>query len=393
MAAAGTLLGFYPQEEAFKNIDFNTLGLLLGMILIASILKTTGFFSYAAIKVAKFAGASYVKLLLLFSAFTATTSMLIDNVTTIVLIAPITILVAQMLGISPVPLLLAEVMLSNIGGVGTLVGDPPNILIGSAAGFSFNDFLSHTLPPTLLVGMGAVATFLLIFRKELSIKPKNFEAVMAMDEKEALKDKRTLYKVFFSLIITFTLFATERRLGIESSFAALFGAATCFALCRPSTEEILKDVEWSVLAFFLGLFVLVGGIEHTKLFSFISKALYSVAKNHLSCGVLLLLWGSATLSAFLGNVPFVAAMIPIIKKIATFGVNPNPLWWTLALGCGFGGNATPVGAAANVVVLSMSERARFPLTFFHWIKIGTLIAFVSCLISSFYLLLLLPFFK
>ncbi|MBU1061284.1 MAG: hypothetical protein KJ952_00975, partial [Candidatus Omnitrophica bacterium] len=263
MIIIGQIFGFYSQKKALMSIDFNTLGLLLGMMVIVSIIKRTGFFTYIAISLAKLSRGKPWILMALLGISTAFLSMLVDNVTTVVIIVPVSILVCDILGINPLPILMAEILLSIIGGVATLVGDPPNIFIGSAGGLSFNDFLVNLFPVTVLVVFLSFFILKFIHRKELQDKPRNFQAVLNIDAKRAIKNPRGMIKSLVALGITFFLFFLHEHLGLYPSFIALIGAGIAFLLLKPDPEEILRDVEWPVLAFFTCFFVLVGGLQGT----------------------------------------------------------------------------------------------------------------------------------
>lgn len=382
MIAFGTVFHFYSQTEALYSVDFNTIGLLLGMMIIVNILKTSGIFSFLAIKMAKISRGEPLRLMIFMALTTAFLSMIVDNVTTLILVAPITILVSDILGINPLPILLAEILLSNIGGAGTLVGDPPNMLIGSAAGLSFNDFLSNLFPRILPVMVFAIFILRVIFRKELSEKPRNIDAVMNLDEASSIRDPATLVKGLTSLALVFGLFLFQDRLGLYTSFIALLGAAICFLLVRPDPGRILSEVEWPVLLFFCGLFVLIGGIKATGILAWLGQGFVALSEYNIVASRLSLLWCSAVLSGVLGAVPFTIVMIPIIHSVIGAGADNQSLWWILALGVGLGGNCTPVGTAAGVLGMSLSEKSRSPIDFKIWLRSGTIVMLASVLLVS-----------
>lgn len=393
MVILGTKYGFYSQEEALKVIDASTIFLLMGMMIIVANLTRTGLFNYLAVKVAKISKGSPWILLVLLGTITTVLSMVMNNVTTITLIAPITILVAQTIGISATPILIAEAILSNVGGVGTLIGDPPNIIIGSAAHFTFNDFLFHTLPPVVVASLATLLTFKFIFRKELSAKSKNIEQIMKMDEYAAIRDAKGLKRCLFTLGLVIFLFFTHNIFPLDPSFVAMLGASLVFLLIRPDPEEILHDVEWSMLLFFAALFVLVGGVEHSGVLGIVGEAVVGLARGNMLLASVILLWVAAIASAIIDNIPLTVTMVPIIKHIAAAGINPNPLWWSLALGVGFGGNGTPIGASANVLVVSMSEKTKDHITFREWIKSGSIAMLVTCIVATLFLVLFPGLFK
>ncbi len=392
MTIAGMSLGFYTQEEALKAIDFNTIGLLAGMMVIIGVLRGTGFFRYLAIKGVKLAKGDPWKLMLSLGLLTAVISMLIDNVTTILLVAPVTMLISDILGINPLPILLAEVLLSNIGGVGTLVGDPPNIIIGSAAGFSFNSVVIHLMPMVLLV-MGISLLFLrFIHRKTLADRSKNIERVVQMRAEEAVKDKRTLTKCLLALGVVLVLFYLEARLNLKTAFIAFLGATFTLAMVRPDLKKTFNQVEWPILLFFVGLFIIVGGLDKTGVLRMLGRRLAVFSSNPILI-TLVIIWLSALFCSFVNNIAYTVAMVPVIRHIAATGMNANPLWWGLALGAGFGGNGTPIGSAAGVVIMGLSEKSAHPVTFGNWLKSGVTVTLVACGVASLIMALFFGRFK
>jgi len=382
MIIFGMYFGFYTQEEALLSIDFNTVGLLMGMMIIVSVMKKSGLFSYIAVKTAKFSGGSPWKLMIFMGVATAFISMALDNVTTIILVIPITILVCDILGISPLPIIMTEILLANIGGSATLVGDPPNIMIASASNFVFKDFIIHLMPVVLVVILISLLVLRIIFRADLKKAPRNISAVMKLDETRALRDKPTLIKSAIALILVFVLFFFQKELNLHHSFIAIIGAGVTLVLVRPDIDEILNDVKWSVLVFFCCLFVMVGGLESAGLLSFLAKRVAELAHNNMFLAKLSLLWSSAIAASLIDRVPFTAAMIPIIKHIGRLGLETDSLWWILALGVGFGGNGTPVGSIVGVVGLSLSEKTKTPIDFKIWLRSGTIVMLVSILFIS-----------
>ncbi len=308
--------------------------------------------------------------------------MFLDNVTTIILIAPVTVLIAEILGISPVPLLLAEALLSDTGGVATLIGDPPNIMIGSAAGFSFTDFIVKLGPIVFVAWLVVLLLLRFFFRKELAQKPKNIEALMHLDENAVLHDKKSLTRLLIVLGATVLLFFIHERFHMTPAFVALLGAAVALLWVRPDVEETLKEVEWSVLMFFAALFVTVGGIEGSGLLNVLAGQVTALATQDLMLAGIVLIWGAALLSAVVDNIPFTIVMIPIIQDLAGTGMDVSPLWWALALGAGFGGNATPIGSTANIVTVSISEKTRTPITSKVWMRVGLPLMIATCLVGT-----------
>lgn len=373
MIVIGTFLGFYGIEEALESIDFNTLGLLFGMMTVVVILEHTGVFQYLGVLVAKKTGGDPWKLMLALGTLTAFLSMILDNVTTIILIAPITIIIARLLSINPTPILLVEALLSNIGGTATLVGDPPNIMIGSVAQFTFNEFLVHSLPVTLIAGVVTFVVFRFIFKDEVQQKPASIEKLMAMDEREAITDMPTLKKGLGVLALVVVLFFLHGALHLEASIIALLGAALILLLVTATKDPqpIFQKTELSVLIFFGALFVIVGGLEHAGVLEKIAEFITAGAAENLLLTAIIILWVSAVASAIVDNIPLTVAMIPIIAHLGVSGVPVELLWWALVFGVGFGGNGSPIGSTAGVIVVSKSEQTDHPITFAGWLKAGT----------------------
>lgn len=382
MIIVGIEMGFYSQEEALRAIDFNTLGLLLGMMILVRLLEETGFFQYLAILTGKRSGGSPWFLLVTLGTTTTFLSMLLDNVTTVILIAPVTILIADILGINTIPLLLAEAILSNVGGVATLVGDPPNVIIGSAADFSFNDFLTHLAPIVIVAWLAALVTLRFRFKKELQERPKNIDALMKIDEREALKNPRNARKLLIILGVVIVFFFLHSQLQLLPATVAMGGAALGLLWVRTNVEETFSHLEWGVLLFFTGLFVLVGGLEASGVLAVLATSIIDLATNNLLAASLVVLWVAAIVSAMVDNIPFTIAMVPVIISLGKMDVQTSPLWWALALGAGFGGNGTALGATANVVVVSLSEKTRFPITMKIWLRNGLPVMLVSCVVAT-----------
>ncbi len=392
MVAAGLTLKFYNERQAIDSINFNTLGLLFGMMILVSLLEPTGFFQYLAILAGRLSKGRPVRLLVLLSTITTLLSMFLDNVTTVVLIAPVTILICEILGLNATPFLMAEALLSDTGGVATLVGDPPNVLIASTAHFSFNDFLTHALPVVLVAWFSVLVMLRFLFRKELKISADNAHAVLELNPREALDDPVTARRVLIVIAGALTLFFFEEALHIQPSFIALAAAGVALVWIRPNIHETFKRIEWSVLIFFAALFIMVGGLEQAgvmhRFFMLLSGA------RHISPQLLgvILIWSTALLSAVVDNIPITIAIIPIIQELEISGVNVTPLWWALVFGAGFGGNGTIIGSTANVVVASLSERTRTPITSRLWNRVGLPIMLLTCLIASILYILLYPLF-
>ncbi len=382
MVAAGLVLGVYTEEQAIASIDFNTIGLLLGMMILVALLEPTGFIQFLAVWVGRWSRGRPVRLLVLLGTVTTLLSMVLDNVTTVVLIAPVTILIAEILGVSAVPLLVSEALLSNTGGVATLVGDPPNVLIASASGLSFTDFLTHSLPIVAVVWITALLLLRYLFRAEMAQTPRDVEAVLQLNPAQALDDPATARKVLVVLAGAILLFFIHHRLHLSPSFVALGAAAAALVWVRPDVRKTLQGIEWSVLIFFTALFVMVGGLEATGVLEALARVLlYANGLPPVLFG-LLLIWIVAGLSAVVDNVPITIALIPVMLGLEAQGVNVRPLWWAVAFGAGFGGNGTLIGSTANVVVASLSERTRAPITAALWNKRGLPVMLATCTVTS-----------
>lgn len=390
MVVLGLVLGFYSEEEAVASVDANTLGLLLGMMILVALLEPTGFFQYLAVWVARLSKGRPVRLLVLLGAVTSIMSMFLDNVTTVVLIAPVTILICEILGLNPQPFLISEALLSDTAGVSTLVGDPPNVLIASAAGLSFVDFLTHALPIVIVVWLIALFMIRLLFRKELAVIPENSDAVLEFNPNEALKDRKTAVKVLIVIGGAILLFLFEEFLHIRPSLIALGAAAAGLIVVQPDINALLKRVEWDVLLFFGALFVMVGGMEQAGVMRELSSLITKGGSLPPVVLGLVLLWVVAIASAFIDNIPITIALIPVVLDLAAAGINPNPLWWALAFGAGFGGNGTIIGSTANVVVASLSERTRHPITPAIWNKRGLPVMLATCAAASILYILFFP---
>jgi Na+/H+ antiporter NhaD/arsenite permease-like protein len=397
MVGIGMLDGFYTQEAAIRAIDANTLLLLGGMMLMVAMLRTTGGFDYVAIRIAKLTIGRPRHLLVWLSLAVSVISMFLDNVTTVIIFAPLTVLICRMTGLNPMPYLMAEAMLSNIGGIATLVGDPPNIMIGSAAHIDFNSFLIHMLPVVSVAWLFTVVLIILQFRKEL-MPCKASRNSISLDERKAIKDPESLRRVLGGLAVIVALFFVHHHLKMYPSYAAFIGVALVLALIRPDPNALLKEVEWPVLLFFAALFILVGGVESSGLLALIGNQLATLANDpgRLLATCLLLMWASAIVSAIVDNIPFTITMIPIVLSLEAQGVNITPLWWSLALGVGLGGNGSHIGATANIICMAESERAGIPegrITPGRWLSKGLPVMFSTLLITSLIFVLFFDFFQ
>lgn len=392
MIGMGKLLGFYSEEAAIDAIDFNTLGLLLGMMILVAMLEPTGFFEYLAVLAARASKGKPVRLFVLLGSITTVLSMFLDNVTTVVLIAPVTILISEILGVSALPYLVTEALLSNTGGVATLVGDPPNVLIGSAAGLSFNDFLVYSLPIVLVSWVGALLLLQFLFKKELLKRPRESKAVMKLNPAEALNHPEIVRRILIVLGGAILFFFVHHLLYIEPSFVALAAAAIALIWVQPDIHEVLNKVEWSVLLFFGSLFIMVGGMEQSGVFGMLVEVFENASNISPVLFGVIIIWVVAALSAVVDNVPITIALIPVIKGLGETGMDIGPLWWALAFGAGFGGNGTIIGSTANIIVATLSEKTRTPITAALWVKRGLPVMLVTCTIASILFAILYPIF-
>ena len=386
------LLGIIDQETAVHHIDFNTIGLLMGMMIVVNITSETGLFNFLAIWAAKKVKAQPVALLVALSALTAVCSALLDNVTTVLLTVPITFNIAAQLKVDVKPFLMAQIISSNIGGTATLIGDPPNIMIGSAVGLSFGDFVMNMTGVSIVIFIITVAILMLIYKSELHTKPELQDKVMRLDEKSQITDPILLKKCLGVLAITISLFAFHGMLGLESATAALTGASLLLLLTFPHNEEMiakmLSKVEWLAIFFFGGLFILVGALVETGVIKMLAQEAMEITHGDLTFTAIVIIWMSALASAFIDNIPFVATMIPLIKDMGAMGLtNLDPLWWSLALGACLGGNGTLIGASANVVVASMAAQRGRAISFIGFMKVAFPLMILSIIISTAYVYL------
>ncbi len=382
---AVVVLGVIDQEEAFGAIDLNVIFLLAGMMVLAAILRRTGFFQWLAILSVKVAGGDPFRLLVVLSVVCAGISALLDNVTTVVLIAPVTLYIATVLRVSPVPFLISEILASNIGGTATLIGDPPNILIGSASGLGFLEFVANLGPISLAILVVFLLMARFMFVRDLAIHADIRDAVLALDEREVLTDPALLRTSLLVIGATIVGFLLATPIGLEPGTIALLGAAVLLLLSRLEIDEVLREVEWPTLFFFIGLFMLVEAVVHVGIIDALAMALFDLTGGDPTVTTLGLLWLSGIASGIVDNIPYTATMIPVIGQLGAAGLPVEPLWWSLALGACLGGNATIVGASANVVVANMAGRAGHPITFRAFLRYGLVVAAVSLVMSTIYL--------
>jgi Na+/H+ antiporter NhaD/arsenite permease-like protein len=383
-AVAVILLGIVTQEAGFRAVDWNVIFLLFGMMVIAGVLRRTGVFGWLAIRTVRVARGEPLAILLLLAGITALLSAFLDNVTTIVLLVPVTLYIATTLRLSPIPFVLAEVLASNIGGTATLIGDPPNILIGSAAGLTFIDFLLNLAPVVVLIFVASAGALAIVFRRQMTVAPEVREAVLAIDDSEFISDHRLLRLGLVVLALTIAGFLLASVIHQQPATIAVLGAAVLLLVARLEPEDVIREVDWSTLLFFVGLFVLVEGLVATGVIAALGTGLAEITGGDQAVTTLGLLWVSGIASALVDNIPYTATMIPVVQQLGTSGLSTEPLWWALALGACLGGNATIIGASANVVAANAVARAGHPISFGRFLRIGGMVAMLSLLISSAY---------
>lgn len=375
-------------ETSIAYVDINTVGVLVGMMLFVAVVKNSGIFEYIAIKSAKIAKGKPVNIMIIFILITAVLSAFLDNVTTVLLIGPMTIAITRILKINPVPFLITQIMASNIGGTATLIGDPPNIMIGSAANLGFTDFILNTGIAVIFIIITAIIYFLILYKKQLAVDEENILKVMEMDENKAIKDKSLMIKSIILIVLVVIGFVFHSNLQMESCVIALLAAIIMLLIGKQDAEEIILGVEWSTILFFIGLFIVVGGLEETGVIEQLANLLVSATSGNMVLTMIIIVWASAIISSFLDNIPFVATLIPLILTMQqTVNIDVTPLWWALSLGACLGGNGTLIGASANVVLSSISNKNGYPITFKHYFKIGFPLMIISIIISSIYLLI------
>ena len=389
MAGAVVLLLFHVLsiDEATSYVDINTIGVLVGMMLFVAVVKNSGLFEYVAIKAAKLIRGRPMAIMVVFAVITALLSAFLDNVTTVLLIGPMTIAITQMLEVNPIPYLLSQIMASNIGGTATLIGDPPNIMIGSAAGLSFMDFVINTGSVIVIIMAVTVLIYYFMYRSRISVVRENMQKVMELDEDRSIKDKPLLIKSVIMTVVVVIGFVFHSQFQVESATVALFAAGFMLVFGKQDAEEIILGVEWSTILFFIGLFVVVGGLQKSGVISSMAEVMISFVGDNQALGIIIILWVSAIISSFLDNIPFVATLIPLILTMESSGVDVAPLWWALSLGACLGGNGTLIGASANVVLAGVSAKNGYPITFMQYTKVGFPLMLISILISTVYLLL------
>lgn len=373
-------------DKSISYIDFNTIGVLLGMMIVVSIVKNSGLFEYIAIYTAKKSKGNPWRIMVYFILITAILSALLDNVTTVLLVGPMTIVICQILKVNPVPFLMTEIIASNVGGTSTLIGDPPNIMIGSAANLSFSDFITNLGFVVIVILISLIICFKLIYGKEIN-NGTNEVAITSLDENKAIQDKPLLYKSIIVLFLILLGFIFHSKLNIESSIIALSGACIMLIIGKQDAVEIINSVEWSTIIFFIGLFIVVGGISESGVIKSLASYLIKLTNGNTTYAMCIILWVSAIISSFLDNIPFVATLIPLILTMQTQGMNVMPLWWATSLGACLGGNGTLIGASANVVLANIGEKHGYDISFKRYFRLGFPVMLLTIFISTIYLLL------
>jgi Na+/H+ antiporter NhaD/arsenite permease-like protein len=379
------VLGIIDQEEAFAAIDFNVIFLLAGMMVLAGGLSKTGFFEFVAGHAIRLSRGQPFRLLIILSLLTAVLAAVLDNVTTVVLLTPVTLSIARTLGVSPFPYLISQIFASNIGGTATLIGDPPNILIGSAAGLDFGDFLVNLAPVVVVIMVAFVGIMWLTFGRRMEDDANRLDILATVDPAAAIKDRPLMIRALIVLVLTLVGFLLHSVLGLEAATIALLGATVLMIVGPLDPHEALRDIEWNTLFFFVGLFMLIEAVVHVGIIGGIADALADMAGGNLTTATMGILWFSAVASAIVDNIPYTATAIPIVDRLIVGGLDGAVLWWSLALGACLGGNLTIVGASANIVVANLAARDGHPITFMQFFRYGLGVVMASLLISTAYL--------
>ena len=379
-----------PFDAAMEHIDFNTLGVLLGMMLFVSVVKLSGVFEFLAIKCARLAKGDPWKIMLLFVLLTAVLSAFLDNVTTVLLIGPMTLTVCKLLDVNPIPFFMTEILASNIGGTATLMGHPADIMIGSAAGYSFFDFILYDAPAVAIILVAILGVFYALYGRKMNVDDEHKARIMELDEHAQIKNRRLLKQSVVMTALVVVGFMAHGALGLESCIIALGAAGIIMLISGESIEEALSNVEWTTLSFFAGLFVIVGALAETGVIGMLANGLIDATGGNVFITMLVLLIGSAVISSFLDNIPFVATMIPILLAMESTGMDVTPLWWAVSLGACLGGNGTLIGASANVVLSDISKKHGYEITFAKFFKTGFPIMLLTILIAGVYLVVRFP---
>lgn len=387
MAGAMVLIltGVMSADKALSYIDFNTIGVLVGMMIFVAIVRRSGMFEYIAVRAAKAVHGDPWKIMVAFTLITAVLSAILDNVTTVLLVGPMSIAIARMLKIDPVPFLMGQILASNVGGTATLIGDPPNIMIGSAAHLSFMDFLENTGFAVLFILAVLILLMKIVYEKKIEMGTVDTGAIEKLDPSKSITNRALMRKGIIVLICVIVGFMFHDKLGIESSVIALTAAAVMLIIGREDVNEAIQDVEWTTILFFMSLFVVVGGLTETGIIKELASKIISATDGHPMVTMLVLLWASALLSSILDNIPFVATLIPLILAMQADGMDVTSFWWAISLGACLGGNGTMIGASANVVLSDISTKHGYPITFKSYLKVGMPFMLLSIVISTVFL--------
>lgn len=387
MAGAMVLIltGVMSADKALSYIDFNTIGVLVGMMIFVAIVRRSGMFEYIAVRAAKAVHGDPWKIMVAFTLITAVLSAILDNVTTVLLVGPMSIAIARMLKIDPVPFLMGQILASNVGGTATLIGDPPNIMIGSAAHLSFMDFLENTGFAVLFILAVLILLMKIVYEKKIEMGTVDTSAIEKLDPSKSITNRALMRKGIIVLICVIVGFMFHDKLGIESSVIALTAAAVMLIIGREDVNEAIQDVEWTTILFFMSLFVVVGGLTETGIIKELASKIINATDGHPMVTMLVLLWASALLSSILDNIPFVATLIPLILAMQADGMDVTSFWWAISLGACLGGNGTMIGASANVVLSDISTKHGYPITFKSYLKVGMPFMLLSIVISTAFL--------
>ena len=387
MAGAMVLIltGVMSADKALSYIDFNTIGVLVGMMLFVAIVRRSGMFEYIAVRAAKAVHGDPWKIMVAFTLITAVLSAILDNVTTVLLVGPMSIAIARMLKIDPVPFLMGQILASNVGGTATLIGDPPNIMIGSAAHLSFMDFLENTGFAVLFILVVLILLMKIVYEKKIELGTVDTGAIEKLDPSKSITNRALMKKGIIVLICVIVGFMFHDKLGIESSVIALTAAAVMLIIGREDVNEAIQDVEWTTILFFMSLFVVVGGLTETGIIKELASKIIDATNGHPMVTMLVLLWASALLSSILDNIPFVATLIPLILAMQADGMDVTSFWWAISLGACLGGNGTMIGASANVVLSDISTKHGYPITFKSYLKVGMPFMLLSIVIATVFL--------
>ena len=382
MIAAGKIIGFYSDEQAIEAIEFDALALLLGMMILVSILEPTGFFQSIAIKAGQLSKGNPWYLMLLLGIGTALTSLVLNNITTVVLLGPVTILIAEMYGLNPVPFLMAQAILSDTSAIGSSVGDPASVLVAAASGNNFIDFLTHAMPIVLVAVLVSLFMLRFLFSRDLSSHVSDIDVVKKLDASAVIMDRTTMNRVLTVLAVAIGLFLFQGPLNLSSGFIALAAGVMALFWVQPDIREVLERVDWPVLLFFIGLFIVVGGLEVSGAFNPIIEFMAAWGQARPILLGIAIIWVVAGFSALVDNVPVTIVMISLLQSLAATGMDVSALWWAVVFGAGFGGNATSIGSGANIIIVSLSERTKNPISPAMWSRTGLPIALATCAIAS-----------